>query len=171
MIGASIVAPEKLFYGVFGDLAFFYDLNSLGNRHIGNNLRILLVNNGRGTEFRNYNHPAARFGEDADAYMAAAGHYGNQSRALIRHYSEDLGFTYLSASTKDEFMAKVPEFFAEKHASKSIVFEVFTDSQNENDALKTLSGIEKNTVSVTKNIVKKVIGQEGVYHLRKLLNK
>ena len=65
-------------------------MNVLGNRHVGRNVRILLVNNGKGTEFRNYMHPGAAFGEAADDYIAAAGHYGNKSRQLVRHYAEDL---------------------------------------------------------------------------------
>lgn len=52
-------------------MAFFYDMNVLGNRHVGRNVRILLVNNGKGTEFRNYMHPGAAFGEAADDYIAA----------------------------------------------------------------------------------------------------
>ena len=56
LIGASLVHLDKLYFGVFGDLAFFYDMNSIGSRHIGKNLRILVVNNGRGMEFRNYIH-------------------------------------------------------------------------------------------------------------------
>ena len=51
MMGASFVHPEKLFIGVFGDLAFFYDMNVVGNRHVGNNVRIMLINNGKGNEF------------------------------------------------------------------------------------------------------------------------
>ena len=51
-VGASLVNTQKLYFGIIGDLAFFYDLNSLGNRHIGRNLRILLVNNGLGFEFK-----------------------------------------------------------------------------------------------------------------------
>lgn len=52
LVGASLVNPDRLCYVVVGDLTFFYDLNSLGNHHIGTNLRVMLVNNGRGTEFR-----------------------------------------------------------------------------------------------------------------------
>ena len=37
MMGASFAHPEKLFIGVLGDLAFFYDMNVVGNRHVGNN--------------------------------------------------------------------------------------------------------------------------------------
>ena len=47
---------EKLFFGIFGDLAFFYDMNVLGNRHIDNNVRLMVVNNGVGVEFKFYHH-------------------------------------------------------------------------------------------------------------------
>ena len=104
LLGSSLASPDKLFIGVIGDLAFFYDMNALGNRHVGNNIRLMVVNNGRGTEFRNYNHPAARFGESADAYMAAYGHYGKKSHDLMRHYAEDLGFEYMCAETKEEYL-------------------------------------------------------------------
>src|SRR5690606_9835867 len=33
LLGASLANPDKLYYGVIGDLAFFYDLNAIGNRH------------------------------------------------------------------------------------------------------------------------------------------
>ena len=62
MLGASLAEPNKLFFGVVGDLAFFYDMNSIGNRHVSNNIRLIVVNNGRGTEFRNYGHQGAKFG-------------------------------------------------------------------------------------------------------------
>ena len=42
-IGGSLGVPQKLHFCVIGDLAFFYDMNALGNRHIGNNVRILLI--------------------------------------------------------------------------------------------------------------------------------
>ena len=54
LLGASLVNPKKLYFGVVGDLAFFYDMNTLGSRHLGNNLRILLVNNGKGCEFTHH---------------------------------------------------------------------------------------------------------------------
>ena len=85
-------------------------MNSIGNRHVGANFRLLLVNNGKGTEFRNFNHPGAAFGEDADWFIAAAGHYGNKSPALVKHYAEDLGFEYLTASNKEEYLANIVQF-------------------------------------------------------------
>lgn len=138
LIGASLSNPDKLYFGCIGDLAFFYDMNSLGNRHVGNNLRILLVNNGRGTEFRNYSHPGSAFGDAADNYIAAGGHYGKLSPNLVKHYAEDLGFEYISASTKEEFLSVYEQFISEEIRDKSIFFEVFTTPENESDALKMI---------------------------------
>lgn len=139
LIGASLANPEKLYFGVLGDLAFFYDMNVMGNHHVGRNVRIMLVNNGRGTEFRNYNHMANMFGADADAYMAAAGHYGNKSKDLVKHYAEDLGFEYMCASSKDEFNSVYQKFVTVDMTDKPMLFEVFTDSKDESDALLAIS--------------------------------
>ena len=93
--------PKRLCYLVTGDLAFFYDINVLGNRHVGNNVRILLINNGVGTEFKMNSHNSyMAFKEDVNEYMAAEGHFGRKSPCLVKHFAEDLGFEYLTASTK-----------------------------------------------------------------------
>ena len=142
LIGASIINPQKLYFGVIGDLAFFYDMNSLGNRHIGNNIRLIIVNNGGGQEFKNYNHTAARFGEKTDLYIAAKGHYGNKSVDLIKHYVEDLGFQYYAAHNKDEYKEILPLLVSEKEMDKSMVVEVFTDTEEESNALKAISRLD-----------------------------
>lgn len=168
IIGTSLAAPDKLCFCVVGDLAFFYDLNSLGNRHVSNNLRIMLINNGRGTEFTNYGHPGHMFGEDADPYIAAAGHYGNKSHKLVKDYSTDLGYEYLSASNKEEYLEKAKIFFSPEKREYPIVFEVFTDSKDESDALETMLNLkpaetnESHSVkSAIKGIVGSLIGEKG----------
>ncbi|MBQ9658672.1 MAG: 2-succinyl-5-enolpyruvyl-6-hydroxy-3-cyclohexene-1-carboxylate synthase [Clostridia bacterium] len=135
LIGASITNPNKLFFGIFGDLAFFYDLNVLGNRHIGRNVRIMIINNGKGAEFRNYGHPCYSYGEEADTYMAAAGHFGNKSPNLIKHYAKDLGFDYYSGKTKEDIINIEKTFLNAQITNKPIILEVFTESKNESDAL------------------------------------
>ncbi len=142
LVGASLVNPNKLHFIVVGDLAFFYDMNVLGNRHIKSNIRILLINNGKGTEFRNYGHYAQRFGKDVDKYIAAAGHFGNKSNSLIRHYAEDLGFLYLSAVNKEEFIDNSKKFTDSTIGDKPILLEVFTDSQDESKALEEIVNLE-----------------------------
>lgn len=173
IIGASLASPEKICFCVVGDLAFFYDLNSLGNRHVGRNLRIMLINNGRGTEFTNFNHPGHDFGKDADPYIAAAGHYGNKSPKLIRNYSTDLGYEYLSAADKEEYKEKAKIFFSTEHRDRPVIFEVFTDSKDESDAIETmlhLKPCEKSTSDEVKSAVKgiagKILGTKG----KKIIN-
>lgn len=169
IIGGAIVRPDQLHFLVIGDLAFFYDLNSLGNRHVGNNLRILLVNNGKGTEFRNYNHPAAQFGEDADKYMAAAGHYGNKSHLLVRHYAEDLGYEYLQAFDKKEYMCHLDRFLTPELTEKPILFEVFTNSEDESDALKLMNTLISEPSMEIKQSIKAIIPGPIQNVLRKVL--
>lgn len=141
LIGASLVRKDKLCFGVFGDLAFFYDLNSLGNRHIASNLRILLINNGCGGEFIIYNHPGAQFGRQTNDYIAAGGHFANKSKNLIRHYAQDLGFKYLVASDKEEFRNKLSDFVS-SDCDRPIIFECFTETKDESDAHKILNNLE-----------------------------
>lgn len=161
IIGASLAAPEKLCFCVVGDLAFFYDLNSLGNRHVGNNLRIMLINNGRGTEFTNFGHPGRLFGKDADPYIAAAGHYGNKSPKLIRDYSTDLGYEYLTASNKEEYLTNAKKFFSPERREHPIVFEVFTDSQDESDAIETMLNLKPREESESQGVRSAVKGMAG----------
>lgn len=171
LLGSALTSPEKLFIGVVGDLAFFYDMNVLGNRHFSSNIRLMLINNGRGTEFRNFNHPAARFGEDADPYMAAAGHFGKQSRNLVKHYAEDLGFEYLTADSKDTYLKNVDRFLTPEITDRPMLFEVFTDSKDESEALKILYNIETSTKGTAKKLVKDMLGEKGTAALKGLLKK
>lgn len=161
MIGASLVHKDKLYFCITGDLAFFYDMNSLGNRHVGNNVRVMLINNGRGQEFRNYQHPGSLFGEDADKFVAAGGHFGQQSRELVKHYAEDLGFKYMQANSKEEFLKVYKEFFDDKITDQPMFLEVFTTTEDENDALHAIRNIipkDINLKSAVKDGVKKLIG-------------
>lgn len=131
LIGASLTSPQKVHFLVAGDLAFFYDLNALGNRHVGNNVRILLVNNGRGIEFRKKDHPGYQFGESADQYIAAGGHFGNMSKTLVKSFAENLGFEYITASNKEEFEATYAHFVTEELTDKPMVFEIFPEADSE----------------------------------------
>ena len=169
MIGGAIARPDQLHFLVIGDLAFFYDLNSLGNRHVGNNLRILLINNGKGTEFRNYSHPAAQFGEDADKYMAAAGHYGNKSLQLVRHFAEDLGYEYMQASCKEEYMSHLERFLTPELTEKPILFEVFTNNEDESDALKLMSTLIEDSMMKIKQDLKSMMSQPVKNLLKKIV--
>ena len=67
--GFSVVSPGRVVC-VVGDLSFFYDQNALWNQNLRGNLRILLLNNGRGGIFnmlRGLEQSPVR-----DSYVAAA---------------------------------------------------------------------------------------------------
>ena len=173
-IGSSYADPNKLTFVVLGDLSFFYDMNSIGNHCVGNNIRIMLVNNGKGIEFRHYNHQAAFMGDAADAYVAAAGHWGRQSKDLVRHFAQDLGFKYITASNKEEFENCYLEFLDSNYTEKPILFEVFTTTENEQDCLRLLRTANQSmSFSIkdkVKGSIKKIIGEKGV-EIIKSINK
>ncbi len=171
LIGASLFNKNKLYFGIIGDLAFFYDMNVIGNRHVGNNLRILLVNNGKGTEFRQYNHLAAQFGEDADKYIAATKHFGNKSKVLVKHYAQDLGFEYICATNKQEFEQVYERFLTAEITKQPILFEVFTDSINESEALKIIMNTGANIKGKAKQLAKQVLGESSLNALKKVIRK
>ncbi len=134
LIGASLADPEQLYFGVVGDLAFFYDMNVLGNRHIGKNVRLLVVNNGHGFEMRYHRNPCPAMGVELEQHLSAAGHFGNQSPDLVKGYAKSLGFSYLSASTKEEFMAARDAFVSPQMGDKPILLEAFTQCEEEDRA-------------------------------------
>ena len=173
MIGASLSNPNKLFIGVFGDLAFFYDMNVVGNRHVGNNVRILLVNNGKGNEFRNYGHPCYFLGDEADKYIAAAGHYGNMSNLLVKNYAENLGYEYITASNKEEFNNVVEKFLSSEISDKPILFEVFTETEDESDALEIILNMVVDNKTIVKDklkkAVKEIVGQRGIETIKRFI--
>lgn len=175
LIGASFANPDRLHIGVFGDLAFFYDMNVCGNRHVGNNVRIMLVNNGRGNEFRNYGHICSCLGEDADRFVAAAGHYGNKSFQLVKHYAEDLGYEYITASTKEEFLQQADRFLNSEIGDKPMIFEVFTESQDESESIKIMrTFLTGNKTVIKKKIVgtiRTALGRSGIESLKRILGR
>ena len=144
MLGASLVDPEHLCYCVTGDLAFFYDLNALGNRHISKNIRIILINNGVGVEFKKCYAMAYRLlGDEVDPYVAAAGHFGNKSPYLVKHFAEDLSFDYLCASDKSSFN-DVKDRFLSTDSDKPILLEVFVKDSDESIALNIIQNRANN---------------------------
>ena len=171
LFGASLVNKKKLYFAVVGDLAFFYDLNVIGNRHIGNNLRILLVNNGKGSEFERSANIGSIFGKDTEKYISAGKHFGNQSRTLVKHYTQNLGFEYFSASDKEDFEQVYERFLTPEITDRPMLFEVFTTIDNENDASEKIMSIEKNMKGEAKKIIKQMIGRKGIDAIKKVITK
>jgi len=174
MVGASLIHKENLYFGVFGDLAFFYDMNVLGNHHIKNNIRIMLINNGKGNEFHNYIQNWSQFGEYVDDFGAAGGHFGCKSPYLVKHYAEDLGFEYMTASDKETFLQALPQFVNPKMTDKPVLFEVFTNGEDDSEAYRIMRRMVVDTKEEVKGKVKcgvrKVLGDATARKIADLLN-
>lgn len=133
LIGESVLSDE-LHFLITGDLAFFYDLNSLGIRHIKNNVRILIINNNGGVEFKMAGD--AEQNKTTDLFIAAANHFKN-----AKGWAETCGFTYFSASSREEFNSRHTAFLSK--SSRPIVFEIFTKDIDEAAAYRKLIGYNK----------------------------
>lgn len=168
-VGASLAKKADYYYCVTGDLAFFYDMNILGNRHIGNNVRLMVVNNGVGVEFKFYHHQNNFL--DVDKFIGAGGHFGNKSHQLLKHYAEDLGFEYISASCKEEF-EKVYRKFVSEEKNKPILFEVFTNAEDDDKALYMINHLQAPTLKqAVKQEIKEVVGQSNIDAIKLFVKK
>lgn len=173
LIGASFNNPEQPIFGVFGDLAFFYDLNSLGNRNISKNLRIMLINNGCGVQFHlsgNYSQRVGISEEDVHRFIAAGGHFGNQSPDLVKHYAEDLGFEYICAYDKEDYLSKEDKFVSPIIGDKPVLFEVFIDYHNDPKAEDMIRSVDATVSRGTRKLAKDILGEKNVQKLKKLIN-
>ncbi len=159
------VSTDKLAFLVIGDLSFLYDMNSARIGHIKNNVRILLVNNGGGCEF--YMNTGKKNSPQLDRHTAARHH------ASGRGWIESLGFTYLSASSQEEYEAKLDGLLV-KEANAPIVLEVFTDIQTDCDVIHaafkvmTVSQADASVKTRLKSALKDIIGEDGVKKIRRL---
>ncbi len=171
-VGASLANKDKLYFCVLGDLAMFYDLNILGNRNIGNNVRILISNNGTGYEMHCANSNGLAFSaEERDQFFCAGGHNGNKSREVIKHFAEDLGFEYISAESKDEYLEKVKHFVDPQPLSKPIVFEVFVRMEDDDTAYNATKIIQTSGTESAKKLAKSILGEKGVSQIKKFIKK
>lgn len=131
LVGQSYVQKDKLNFALIGDLAFFYDMNSLGIRDIKNNIRILLVNNNEGCEmeFGPWK-PISDLNEGTvSKFVCAHGHH----KSGAKNWAEACGFKYMLANTKESLLEQFASFCNDK-CEQPIIFEVFTTMQDDKRA-------------------------------------
>lgn len=169
VIGAALCHPDRLYYCVLGDLAFFYDMNALGNRHVPSNIRILVVNNGLGFEMKfpaSWGYSIANsIGVSEDNYVCAAGHYSSPD--LIKSYVYGLGFEYLKVSTKEQYLDCLPKIVSNEKQDRTLVVEIVVNSENEDAALNLIGSIMVDESNVAKAAIKKAIGKKGIDAIKK----
>ena len=97
---------------------------------------------------------------------------------MIKHFAEDLGFEYLSASDKDSFTKVIDRFVSPDKNDKSIILEIFTETQAESDAIRAMWEIDSNAAGVriqkSKKLeakIRKIVGRKGIEFVKILLGK
>lgn len=149
-------ATEGLAFLVTGDLAFFYDMNSLRIRHVGPNVRILLCNNHGGEEFY-YN--GIWQNASSDLHTAA------RHNAVAGPWAGSCGFKYLRADDKASFEAALPEFMAEE-SDRPVLLECFSEMSEDSKDIYDFYDLSRphdavsDATRAAKDIVKKTIGKE-----------
>lgn len=154
-LGQSVMVDQLCFMFV-GDLSFFYDMNSLGIRYIGNNVRIVLINNNGGIEFKLGGRPE-RFAQ-IDRFIAAAGHFKS-----AEGWAETNGFEYHSVNTPQEFV-QIKDKLVEKSQAPVLV-EVFTSDINDSDAYCAIKKANSTPLSVMQKIAGRV--KKGISSIKK----
>lgn len=103
---------------VIGDLSFFYDQNALWNRNLGGSLRILLLNNGGGSIFKQL--PGLSKSDAANCFVGAA--HSTSAQGICSQ--NDIG--YLSAKNMEEMQIGVVRLLTIE-TKRPVLLEVFTD--------------------------------------------
>lgn len=166
LLGQAAVSNKPSFL-IIGDLAFFYDMNAMRIQHIGNNVRILLINNQGGEEFY-YNQVWKN--EASDLHTTARHH------TKAEGWVKETNFKYLAATDKDSFVKALEEFFDLK-SKQPILLEVFTEMKHDSDViydfydLSRPKDIKSETLRRSKELIKATIGQEKAQKIAGLFKK
>lgn len=100
-----------------GDLSFIYDSNGLWNNYIGDNFKIIVLNNNGGNIFR--------FIGDKQLMEKSLDFFTTPHKVTIKSLVEAYGLNYLACNKDEELMDSIESLF---RANKATVLEVFTDA-------------------------------------------
>jgi 2-succinyl-5-enolpyruvyl-6-hydroxy-3-cyclohexene-1-carboxylate synthase len=100
-----------------GDLSFIYDSNGLWNNYIGDNLKIIVLNNNGGNIFR--------FIGDKQLMEKSLDFFTTPHKVNIKSLVKAYGLNYLACDTTEQLENKIENLLV---SEKATVLEIFTDS-------------------------------------------
>lgn len=109
-MGQCAVVNDRLCFLLVGDLSFFYDMNSIWNKPLKKNIRILLVNNNGTGLLRGHR------------LQAVSSVHNTSAEGWVR----STGFEYISARSIEEYNEKL-KYFVSNKPEKALLFEVFCE--------------------------------------------
>ncbi|MBR4899282.1 MAG: 2-succinyl-5-enolpyruvyl-6-hydroxy-3-cyclohexene-1-carboxylic-acid synthase [Prevotella sp.] len=124
--GHAVIADEKVFC-IIGDLSFFYDQNALWNQNLRGNLRILLLNNGKGGIFDML--PGLEQCPVRDCFVSAKHHTSAEGICLQNHVD------YRKAEDMQQ-MSEGIEWLITRESECPMLLEVFTKAEEDAKTLK-----------------------------------
>lgn len=152
-LGQAAVCQGQPALCIIGDLSFFYDINALHHMDIPSNARIVLLNNGGGSEFH------LNTGIDVipmiDDFISA----GHNNRA--EEWAKANGLFYLSARNDKELENVLPQLFSHEGP---VMLEVITDIEKDSLAIKEMYRKNGYNCDVShkslqwRRILKKIVG-------------
>jgi 2-succinyl-5-enolpyruvyl-6-hydroxy-3-cyclohexene-1-carboxylate synthase len=126
-VGMSLDSSANVFC-VIGDLAFFYDQNALWNNHLKGNMHILLLNNSGGGIFN----MLPNISETASYETFVKAHHNANAQGICQQNNVD----YMAVHNEEELKSLLPQFVSHC-GDRPILLEVFTNQQDDTEALKT----------------------------------
>jgi 2-succinyl-5-enolpyruvyl-6-hydroxy-3-cyclohexene-1-carboxylate synthase len=114
--GAALVSGKATWL-LSGDIAFVYDSNAFWNRHIPDNLKVIVINNQGGNIFRVIPGP--------DSTKQLESFFETRQTARIEKLCEAFQVNYFSANNPDELIQGFEQL---KNSSTCTILEVFTDA-------------------------------------------
>lgn len=119
--GGSVVTDSKVFCAL-GDLSFFYDQNALWNQNLKGNLRILLLNNQRGTIFS-----MLKGLEQSDARdrFVSGEHHASAEGICMQNDVQ-----YLKATNMEELSEGIDKLI-NLESNRPVLLEVLTSAEND----------------------------------------
>jgi len=123
-VGAS-QSTDKLCISLLGDVSFQYDRNAFWNNYLGDNLRIIVMNNAGGAIFKVLD--GAKDLPELDEFMVT------QQPFTAENTAKDAGLSYLKATNWHELESCLAQFLSK--SSRGTILEIMTDSTENTTAL------------------------------------
>ena len=120
---------EKMNTIILGDLSFFYDSNALWNKYIGNNMRVIVINNRGGNIFGILKGPS-----ESPAFEE---HFFTENKFKAEGIAKTFNLDYFKAENTSELELAVQEFYSPKQ-QKAALLEIFTDAKVNTDVFRGL---------------------------------
>ena len=81
------------------------------------------------------------------------------------------GFFGVSVAGLEEYLSNLGYFLSAEMYDKPVIFELFTNSQDESDAIFMMNNLEISATGAAKKLARNILGEKGVKTVKGLLSK